>query len=790
MPRSFADLVRFHPASNPGTSGPIAAGAAVTGGFFSAQDALADGAEYSFWAEEAGERELFTGVWDAGDEELSRTTVLSTTGSPLDLTTAAEIYASPSAEDLEPLRAGAVGSIVRATAAPSPKYKLCDGSAYLQASYPEGFAALGLIADLGPPVYRSGFNASLATFDRSNYRAVLFADSLFVAVGDGGAIKTSADGITWTSRTSGTSENLVGVLYANSLWVAYGGAGTILTSTNGTTWTARTSNVANRLNKIVYRNSTFVGVGVGGVLTTSSDGTTWAAGTSGVSTDINDVDWDGTYWAYAGASGVIRTATDPTSTWTSRANQAGSNNIVAIIFAASIWVAIHSVANGIQSAPDPTSTWTARTASNINPRAIAFANSQFVIAPSSGSFGNCAGSSNGTAWTNSNSTSGGGSPGNGRNNLAGPVFADGTWLVAGGNGNSKFVGGVQTDFTGTWEGNPTAIAYGAGVWVIVGTNSNGAMFWSSSNGETWTRRGPSANANLTGICHDGSQWIAVGQAGAIYTSSDLVTWAQAPARVTSQNLSRVASDGAGMYVAIGAGGTILTSPDAVTWTARTSGVVTDLNKVFYANSTWVVIGASGVILTATDPTDAWTQRSSGVSANLADIAYGASKFVVVGASNVVLYSTDAMTWTLWTPITMNAGWVGVAYGAGKFLAICPTVYMTSTDGVTWAFTNMSQGGAASVGVVRGDSIFFLAGSTAMQTSEDAVTFVPRPPRYPGTAPTNVAFADGLIVGVGNNGYVWTRAEYSYDTSDHFVVPRIDPSGPSDAPIKSYVRLAA
>ena len=63
----------------------------------------------------------------------------------------------------------------------------------------------------------------------------------FVAVGQSGIILTSSDGTTWTSRTSGTSNNLQGVTYGNSTYVTVGDGGTILTSADGTTWTSRTS---------------------------------------------------------------------------------------------------------------------------------------------------------------------------------------------------------------------------------------------------------------------------------------------------------------------------------------------------------------------------------------------------------------------------------------------------------------------------------------------------------------------------------------------------------------------
>jgi len=42
---------------------------------------------------------------------------------------------------------------------------------------------------------------------------VTYGNGAFIAVGAGGTILTSADGITWTSNTSGTAKSLNGVTY-------------------------------------------------------------------------------------------------------------------------------------------------------------------------------------------------------------------------------------------------------------------------------------------------------------------------------------------------------------------------------------------------------------------------------------------------------------------------------------------------------------------------------------------------------------------------------------------------
>ena len=113
-----------------------------------------------------------------------------------------------------------------------------------------------------------------------------------VIVNQYGTILTSADGITWTLRTSGTNDNLNGVTYGNGTFVAVGGSSynpwghsEILTSSDGIIWTSRTSGAYIVISTgVTYGNGTFVAVGYFGSILTSADGITWTIRTSGAST--------------------------------------------------------------------------------------------------------------------------------------------------------------------------------------------------------------------------------------------------------------------------------------------------------------------------------------------------------------------------------------------------------------------------------------------------------------------------------------------------------------------------
>jgi hypothetical protein len=67
---------------------------------------------------------------------------------------------------------------------------------------------------------------------------VYFANSLFVAAGDNGIIRTSSDGYAWTTQTSGTTQKLNGVMFNadDSMWVVVGDNNVILQSSDAITW--------------------------------------------------------------------------------------------------------------------------------------------------------------------------------------------------------------------------------------------------------------------------------------------------------------------------------------------------------------------------------------------------------------------------------------------------------------------------------------------------------------------------------------------------------------------------
>ncbi len=139
-----------------------------------------------------------------------------------------------------------------------------------------------------------------------------------IAVGLDGIIVTSADGILWTVRRSGTTATLVDAAWDGAQGVVVGLNGTILTSPDGVTWTAQNSHTGDALQGIAWSGSIFVvcDASTPNVLT-SPDGVNWTVRPLGTADALLAIDWDGHQFVGAGYNGTIVTSPDGIH-WTTR----------------------------------------------------------------------------------------------------------------------------------------------------------------------------------------------------------------------------------------------------------------------------------------------------------------------------------------------------------------------------------------------------------------------------------------------------------------------------------------
>jgi fibronectin type 3 domain-containing protein len=139
----------------------------------------------------------------------------------------------------------------------------------------------------------------------------------WAAVGVGGAIFTSANGESWTPRTSPTTATLAGVAWGNGTWVAVGERETILTSPDGITWTEVRSAASGYLASVTWAASKFLAVGEGGAVMTSANGAAWNRTAVAGEAWLTDAVWSGLQYVAIAFDGTVLTS--PTGAlWTPR----------------------------------------------------------------------------------------------------------------------------------------------------------------------------------------------------------------------------------------------------------------------------------------------------------------------------------------------------------------------------------------------------------------------------------------------------------------------------------------
>jgi hypothetical protein len=168
------------------------------------------------------------------------------------------------------------------------------------------FVAVGL-SDTSFTNQGNGYQRFTTGVPTLNDVAYASTQGLFVAVGDGGAIVTSPDGVAWTQQGSPTAVNLHGVAAGTAALVAVGDGGTILTSLDGVAWTQRSSGTDAPLLGVGFGgDTTFVAVGGGGAVDVSDDaGLTWQATVEGPGDDLNAAAYGTNGWVVVGQAGVI-----------------------------------------------------------------------------------------------------------------------------------------------------------------------------------------------------------------------------------------------------------------------------------------------------------------------------------------------------------------------------------------------------------------------------------------------------------------------------------------------------
>lgn len=96
----------------------------------------------------------------------------------------------------------------------------------------------------------------------------VWANGKFTAVGEGGTILNSIDGLSWTQVTSGTVANLLSIIWDGNRYIVSGEKGTILLSKDGVTWNNYKSDItSDAIGKIAQTGSNYIGISTRAIFT-------------------------------------------------------------------------------------------------------------------------------------------------------------------------------------------------------------------------------------------------------------------------------------------------------------------------------------------------------------------------------------------------------------------------------------------------------------------------------------------------------------------------------------------
>jgi hypothetical protein len=331
-----------------------------------------------------------------------------------------------------------------------------------------------------------GTSWGLVNYIRGDYviRSIASNDSIYVAVGDGGLLCTSGNGIDWTMRPRNTT-NQFSVIYnaAHSQFVVVGDREYIATSSNGITWVKRKFNLSKpALWGVASDGTTYVAVGSLGTVFTSTDGATWTQRSSGTTARLFDVVYGEGRFVAVAINGFY-SSSDSGVTWQ---NHGSASGLISVTYGNGIFVA--GGKNGIIYTSGDGINWTYRSTGVTNyfwDLAFNPSSNLFVGVGNRGTHSTCMilTSSNGSSWTwreshvpsellgvvvSSNKVVAGGLSGAVTISICDPP-AEGQLVVA------SPVGGE------VWDQNTTKTIR----WGSFGTVGNVKLEYSTDNGESW-----------------------------------------------------------------------------------------------------------------------------------------------------------------------------------------------------------------------------------------------------------------------------------------------------------------
>jgi hypothetical protein len=282
-------------------------------------------------------------------------------------------------------------------------------------------------------------------------------------------------------------------------------------------------------------------------------------------------------------------------------------------------------------------------------------------------------------------------------------------------GGKHFVGGDTNPTNGSLQYSLNGVDWNnctiTGNFVVSDVYYSGSLYvmadtqgriYSSADGITWTLRFTDPSARfLERVRYKNNIWVVVGDTaagvqGCVFTSTDGINWSGGNIGTATNVIGVDYSPTLNLWVAVGSAGAIWTTSDpAGTWTNTTSGAASRYNIYWDSSLSLFITGGVDLIETSTNGTT-WTPRAPvGFAENVWGITKVDDTLVVSGTGGALLTSTNGTTWTTRSPSpnptpdsvnTLYAVWPGESAGANTYLYATggvSMVYRSADKGLTW-----------------------------------------------------------------------------------------------------------
>lgn len=566
----------------------------------------------------------------------------------------------------------------------------------------------------------------------------------------------------WNLRTSGFGTvDITAASYGNEYYVI-GGSQTLSSSTDAITWSLRTTGTSQTFNQIIYGDEEISGKNIfvagsdGGEVRSSTDSIGWFLRSSGFgSTAISGA----TYSTLSGGEFLLGGASTTVTDWWTLRTSGSTTSLVTTVYGdlpvPTYLVKLYN-SRSIRGSTDGI-IWRART--NGGSGTIIYSvgygfvgDQQLYISVDSNSQINT--STDSITWTLR--TSGQSTTLNFVTVSSGSLGLDKENFVAGGLGPSlrsstDGIHWVARTSTGFGTTTISASGYGGGLYFIGGVSASSparAPLNVSTDGIVWSRRTSGTSLNIHGFAYGTNNgvpnYIFYGQSGLLATSTDTNTWIIRTVGSTSSiGLSASASGNGfgtavtynnGIYILVNTAGGCRVSTDAITWTLKDfPAEVTDAYSIAYGNNYYFVGANDGVLCVSTQ-----------------DISTSQPLVSSLGIGALLRASTDSITWTARTTgygtqsisVLGFGGSYALAYGKND---INIPFLSASTDNITWTFRTSGFGLTTINAFTYGNQIYVAAGNSGLlSTSTDSFTWTIR---------TSGSIINFQALTYGNNAYI-------------------------------------